>query len=609
MPDGTPGRPGAAFAADGYSRSASARSRPALAAFLLARLPAWPPNEDETLVFFVAQQPLGDCFDTVVGERGGAPLHYLLAHLAGLLDPARGLRLLSSRSPWRSLPVVAALVARLADRRTALVAALLVAASWTTHLHGDLRADVRPLPPHDRALVPPPPARARAATARPLAPGRRRPSRRSRRSPTARSSSRRRSSTSPGSAAGRLAARRPPSRSRPSLVLAGAALDRLLASRGSLRGGGSAVRARPSARPATSSSTSGTPSATSRPAGSPRPFPIALAALARPRRSSPAAAGDGAVLAGARRRRPRRCAPLDQLRRRLLLEPRHLIFAPPLRDDGARGRRPRAGPARPGRPGRALGALARRSSSPSRCSGARPHAVALHRRAAARAEARGRRRRLAGGARAAPTTSSSATSRPTSTPGSRARRTASSSSRGPTPSSRSRRSRTRTSRSATESGCSTPATTSTRAGASSRSRTPRPAPPSRPRRSARSSSSGPASRPRRREAFLEATLEVQGLSEALGIGDAGRTDDGRGGARRPRGALAAALAARLALDELLVAGRLLEGRQPGGSLAASAAARGPSCALPRPGRRRCRRARRAGKTEAACAARRPRRRL
>ena len=55
----------------------------ALATFLLVQMTVWPPHEDETLVFFVTQQPIGEVFSTVFGERGGAPLHWLLAWLAG----------------------------------------------------------------------------------------------------------------------------------------------------------------------------------------------------------------------------------------------------------------------------------------------------------------------------------------------------------------------------------------------------------------------------------------------------------------------------------------------------------------------------------------------
>src|SRR2546429_6917115 len=53
----------------------------AVAAFLLARLTAWPPHEDETLALFVGRKSLGGLFKTVQTERGGAPLHFLFAWL------------------------------------------------------------------------------------------------------------------------------------------------------------------------------------------------------------------------------------------------------------------------------------------------------------------------------------------------------------------------------------------------------------------------------------------------------------------------------------------------------------------------------------------------
>lgn len=109
----------------------------ALAAFLLLRLHALPPHEDETLAFFVSRGPLGEVLETVLGERGGAPVHYLLAHLVGLVEPGlTGLRLISVAFAVASVPVVAALLARLVDRRTALVATLVTAVSWTTLYHG-----------------------------------------------------------------------------------------------------------------------------------------------------------------------------------------------------------------------------------------------------------------------------------------------------------------------------------------------------------------------------------------------------------------------------------------------------------------------------------------
>lgn len=109
----------------------------AVAAFLLARLDAWPPHEDETLALFVGRDSLPGMLDTVLGERGGAPLHFLfawaVAHLGGGLT---ALRLVSAAFAVASVPVVAALCARLAGRATALVATALVSASWMLLFHG-----------------------------------------------------------------------------------------------------------------------------------------------------------------------------------------------------------------------------------------------------------------------------------------------------------------------------------------------------------------------------------------------------------------------------------------------------------------------------------------
>jgi hypothetical protein len=108
-----------------------------VAAFLLVQLHAWPPHEDETLAIFVGQQPFGDMLDTVLGERGGAPLHFLLVHVAGWISPGlTGLRLISVVFAVASIPVIALLLVRLTDRRTSLIATVLVAASWVTLFHG-----------------------------------------------------------------------------------------------------------------------------------------------------------------------------------------------------------------------------------------------------------------------------------------------------------------------------------------------------------------------------------------------------------------------------------------------------------------------------------------
>ena len=123
------------WALDGY-RAGVAAITLGLGTFLLWHLHAWPPHEDETLAFFISRQPVGTVFDTVLTDRGGAPLHFLLAHVATVLAPGlTALRLISVAFAVASMPVVAALVARLADRRTALLATLLVAVSWVTLLH------------------------------------------------------------------------------------------------------------------------------------------------------------------------------------------------------------------------------------------------------------------------------------------------------------------------------------------------------------------------------------------------------------------------------------------------------------------------------------------
>jgi Dolichyl-phosphate-mannose-protein mannosyltransferase len=109
----------------------------ALATFLLFQMTVWPPHEDETLVFFITQQPIGDLFSTVFAERGGAPLHWLLTYAATAISPSlTALRLVSVIFAVASMPVIAALVARLTDKRTALVATALAAASWITIYHG-----------------------------------------------------------------------------------------------------------------------------------------------------------------------------------------------------------------------------------------------------------------------------------------------------------------------------------------------------------------------------------------------------------------------------------------------------------------------------------------
>ena len=108
-----------------------------LGAFFLVFLRTWPPHEDETLALFVGRDPLGGLLHTVHAERGGAPLHFLvawvIAHLGGGLT---ALRLVSALFAVASIPVLALLSARLAGRQVALVATVLASASWLMLFHG-----------------------------------------------------------------------------------------------------------------------------------------------------------------------------------------------------------------------------------------------------------------------------------------------------------------------------------------------------------------------------------------------------------------------------------------------------------------------------------------
>jgi hypothetical protein len=100
-------------------------------------LELWPPHEDEALALFVGRGSLGAVLHTVIADRGGAPLHFLLAwavvHLGGGLT---ALRIVSLVFAVASVPLMALLGARLADRATGLVAAAFAAASWVFLFHG-----------------------------------------------------------------------------------------------------------------------------------------------------------------------------------------------------------------------------------------------------------------------------------------------------------------------------------------------------------------------------------------------------------------------------------------------------------------------------------------
>jgi hypothetical protein len=109
----------------------------AASAFLFHQLLAWPPHEDEALPLFIGRHPLDQMFQVVLEERGGAPLHFLLAWAVAHLELGLGgLRAVSAFFAVASLPVVALLLARLGSRMSALLGTLLVATSWTFLFHG-----------------------------------------------------------------------------------------------------------------------------------------------------------------------------------------------------------------------------------------------------------------------------------------------------------------------------------------------------------------------------------------------------------------------------------------------------------------------------------------
>jgi hypothetical protein len=109
----------------------------AAAAFLFHQLLAWPPHEDEALPLFIGRHPLDQMFQVVLEERGGAPLHFLLAWAVAHLELGLGgLRAVSAFFAVASLPVVALLLARLGGRAAGLAGTLLVATSWTFLFHG-----------------------------------------------------------------------------------------------------------------------------------------------------------------------------------------------------------------------------------------------------------------------------------------------------------------------------------------------------------------------------------------------------------------------------------------------------------------------------------------
>jgi hypothetical protein len=109
----------------------------AAAAFLFHQLMAWPPHEDETLALFVGRDSLPGVVEHVTRDRGGAPLHFLVAWAVAHLGLGLGgLRVASAMFALGSLPLVALLGRRLAGPSVAHDATVLFASSWLFLFHG-----------------------------------------------------------------------------------------------------------------------------------------------------------------------------------------------------------------------------------------------------------------------------------------------------------------------------------------------------------------------------------------------------------------------------------------------------------------------------------------
>jgi 4-amino-4-deoxy-L-arabinose transferase-like glycosyltransferase len=108
-----------------------------LAGVLAWLLHVWPPHEDETLTLFVGRSSFADMLDTVITERGGAPLHFVVAwvvvHLDGGLTALRAVSLLFAVA---CVPLIALLGARLAGDTAGLVAAALASGTWMLLFNG-----------------------------------------------------------------------------------------------------------------------------------------------------------------------------------------------------------------------------------------------------------------------------------------------------------------------------------------------------------------------------------------------------------------------------------------------------------------------------------------
>jgi Dolichyl-phosphate-mannose-protein mannosyltransferase len=108
-----------------------------LCARLLPDVAGKPLHEDEAVAGLISSRPLGDLLHTVVLDRGGAPLHFVLAHFALAIDTTpTTLRWVSVVFALATVPLCFDLARRLAGRSAGLVAAALAATSQLLLIYG-----------------------------------------------------------------------------------------------------------------------------------------------------------------------------------------------------------------------------------------------------------------------------------------------------------------------------------------------------------------------------------------------------------------------------------------------------------------------------------------
>ena len=108
-----------------------------LCARLLPDVAGKPLHEDEAVAGLISARPLGDVLHTVILDRGGAPLHFLLAHFALAIDTTpKTLRWVSVVFALATVPLCYDLARRIAGRSAGLIAAALAVTSQLLLIYG-----------------------------------------------------------------------------------------------------------------------------------------------------------------------------------------------------------------------------------------------------------------------------------------------------------------------------------------------------------------------------------------------------------------------------------------------------------------------------------------